>query len=108
MAGLADEIGGAERPRMAGIGVVVLTGKDDDAQFRCQFQQFGNQREPLVRAMRQGRQAKVDQCQRRRLPQLPQQLDRLRSRRAGHDVIGVAQGDRECVGDQRIVIDDQQ
>ena len=67
VAGLADEIGGAERPRMAGIGVVVLTGKDDDAQFRCQFQQFGNEREPLVRAMRQGRQTQVDQCQCRRL-----------------------------------------
>ena len=80
IARLGDEIGGTQRPRMAGIAVLALPGEDDNPDLRDYLEQVGDQREALVGTMCQRRQAKVDQCQFGRPPQLPQQLQTVRAR----------------------------
>jgi hypothetical protein len=71
-------------------------------------EEVADQAKTLVGRMRRRRQAEVDERQRRRRLELAQKLDRMHARLAGvHHVLG-AQGEGERVGDERIVIDDEQ
>jgi hypothetical protein len=108
VARLGDELPGAERPRVARVGGVVLSREDEDLHARRVREQVGDQLEALVGRMRRRRQAEVDQRERRRRGQLAQQLDRVRARVAGVDLVVGAEREGERVGDQRVVIDDQQ
>ena len=107
-AGLGDEIGRTERAGMAGIVVVTLAGKYDDARFRRSFQQLGNQRKAFVGAMRMRRQAEIDQRQFRRAAELPEQLQAVGARMTGDDLEGMAQRKAQGVGNERVVIDNEQ
>jgi hypothetical protein len=93
---------------MARIAVIVLSGEDDDADRRGQLEQLGNQRETLIRTMRQGRQAEVDQGHFRQPAQLPDKLQAMRTRMAADDLEERAHRQPEAVTDQLIVIDDEQ
>ena len=108
VAGLANKLDGAQCARMAGIVVATLTREDDDLHVRCEGQQLTNQREPLVRAMRLGRQPEIDQGQLWCLPQLPEQRQAVRAGVTRNDVEVRGKGMAQRVADQRIVIDDEE
>ena len=73
VAGFADEFDGAQRACMTGVVLAILARENDDLHVRRMRQQFADQREALVRAVRLRRQAEVDQCHLRRLAQLVEQ-----------------------------------
>ena len=84
--GLADEFDGAQRARVAGVVIAVLAGENDDFHLRRMGQKLADQRETFIRTVRLRRQTKVDQCYLRRLAQLPEQRQAVRSGMAGDDV----------------------
>ncbi len=105
---LGNKVDGAQRARMAGIGLIVLAGEHDDLHLRRGRDQFGDQLETFVGAVRPRRQAEVDQRKLRRPVHLSQQRLGMgtRFRRAHIEVAAQHIGQR--VGDRRIVVDDQQ
>ena len=105
---LGDEIDRAQRARVARVGLVALTGEDQDLDAGRDAQQVGDQGKAFVGLVRLRRQAEVDQGQLRRFVQLHHQTFHLRARFGGGDVEVLAQDVGERIGDQRIVIDDQQ
>ena len=62
---------------MAAIGVVVLPGEHDDLDRRGRGQQFRDQPEPLVGAVRQWWQAQIHECQPGNPAELGEQTARL-------------------------------
>ena len=71
-------------------------------------EQVGDQLKALVRRVRRGRQAQVHQRELRRFGQLAQQVDCVQPRFAGQHLELGAERKRQRIGDQRIVIDDEQ
>jgi len=105
---LGDEIGGAEGAGVAGVGLVVLPGEDDDLDGRRMGQQVGDQGKPFVRLVRPGRQPEVDQRQFRRGVPAAQQADAVGPRAGGGDLEFASQEEGQGVDDERVVIDDQE
>jgi hypothetical protein len=103
-----DEFGGAECARVAGDDFLALAGQHDDARVRRMRQQVGDQCVAFVGAVRVGRQAEIDQRQRRRLRLITQPLDGRTARRMADHVEIRFKQEGQRVGDQRIVVDDQQ
>jgi hypothetical protein len=71
-------------------------------------EEVADQAEPLVGHVRRGRQAQVDERERRRGIEGAQQRDGVGARGAGAHVVVGSQREGERVGDQRIVVHDQQ
>ena len=93
---------------MTGVGIVVLAGEHDDLDLRRTRQQFADQLEAFVRAMRQGRQTQVHQRQLGRLVQLAQQAGGLLAGIRDVDLEILAQHEMQGIGNQRVVVNDQQ
>jgi hypothetical protein len=108
IAGLGDELPGAQGARVARIGRVVLAGEHEDLHRRRMREQVGDQLEAFVGTMRRGRQAEVDQRELGGARQLAQQVDRLLAGVAGENLEIRAEGELERVGDERVIVHDQQ
>ena len=106
--GLADEFHRTQRARVTGIVFAVLAGEDDDLHVRRMRQQVADQRETLVGTVRLRRQPEIDEGQLRRLAQLPEQRQAMRTGVAGDDVEFRREGMAQGVADQRVVIDDEE
>jgi hypothetical protein len=61
LAGLRDEVDGAERPRVARVCFVVLAGQNQDLDIGRQREQFVDQPKAFIRPVRSRRQSKIDQ-----------------------------------------------
>lgn len=105
---LGDEVDGAQRARVPGVGFIVLSGQHDDLDARRDRDQFGDELETLIGAVRPRRQAEVDQSKRRRRIALPQQRLGMRPRLRGGYVEFFTEHIAQRVGDDGVVIDDQQ
>ena len=103
-----NKIDGAQGAGVTGIVRIALAGEYDDLDFRTQFQQIRNQGESFVRAMREGRQAEVDQRQIRSAAKLAEQLSAARAGVAGDDFKRGAHRIAQRVAYERIIIDDEQ
>ena len=108
IARLGDELPGAERARVARIGGVVLPREHEDLHLRRVRQQIGDQLEALVGRMRGRRQAEVDERERRRGLQRAHQVDRRGARGARVHGVMDAEGEAQRLGDERVVVDQQQ
>jgi hypothetical protein len=108
IAGLGNKVGCAERAGMARITVIALAGEDNDANLWRHFQQVGNQRKTLIRAMRRRWQSEVNQRQFRRSAQLSKQLQAVRARMAGNHFKQRRHRKTQAVTDQRVVVNDEQ
>jgi hypothetical protein len=71
-------------------------------------EQVRDQAKALVGRVRRRRQAEVHQRELRRLGQLAQQFHRVRARFADQHLEVGTQRERQRIGDQRVVVDDQQ
>ena len=107
-AGLGDEIDGAERAGMAGVGFVALAGEHENLDAGRDAEQVGDQCEAFVGLVRLGWQAQIDQRKLRRLVELHQQALDLGARLGGGNFEVLAEDVGEGVGNQGIVVDDQQ
>jgi hypothetical protein len=105
---LGDKVGRAERAGAAGVAGVILSRQNHDLDTRREIQQVGNQPEPLVRTMRERWQSQVDQCEFGQPAELPEELRAVWPRVTGDDLEGCAHRETQSVGDERIVIDDEQ
>ena len=93
---------------MAGIVLVVLPRQHEDLDVGRQREQFADELEALIRAVRCRRQPEVDQRQFGRRVQLAQHAFDLHAR-IGHINIEVAaEHEIQRIGDERIIVDDQQ
>ena len=108
LAGLGDEIDGAKRTRVPRVGFVALAGKHQDLDAGRDAQQIGDQGKTFVGLVRLRRQAQIHQGQLRRFVQLHQQAFHLDARLGGRNVKVFAQHIGERIGNQRIVVNDQQ
>jgi hypothetical protein len=105
---LGDELPGAERPRVARVRRLVLARQHEDLHRRRVGEEIGDQAEPLFRRVRRRRQAEVDQRERRHRRKLAHQLDRPVARLDREHFVVRAQGEGERVGDERVVVDDEE
>jgi hypothetical protein len=105
---LGDKVDRAQRARMARVGFVALSRQHQDLDAGRDAQQIGDQGKTFVGFVRLRRQAQVDQRQLRRLLQLHQQAFHLGARLGGRDLKVLAEDVGKRIGNQRIVIDDQQ
>ncbi len=108
IAGLGDELGGAERARMPRVGGIVLAREHQDLHGRRVREQVADQLEALVGPVGHGGQPEVDQRKLRRFVELPQQTHGVLARIAHHDLEVLPEGVGQGLGDERIVVDDQQ
>ena len=108
IARLGDEFPGTEGARMPRIRRVVLSGEDEDLHPRRMRQQIRDQLETFVGGVRPGRQAEVDERERWWRVELPQERDGARARLARVNLEIVAEREGERVGDERVVIDDEE
>ena len=108
IAGFGDEFGRAQRARMARVRSIVLAREHEDAHAGRMREQVGDQQEALVGRMRRRRQSQIDQRQLRRLRQLAQQVDGVLPGFAHQHLEIGAERERQRIGDERVVIDDQQ
>jgi hypothetical protein len=77
LARLAHEVDGPERAGMPCVRLFALPGKHDDLHAGRMRNELGHEAEPLVRTMRRRRQAEIDQRERWRVVELPEQALRL-------------------------------
>ena len=108
IAGFGDKVGGAQGAGVAGVAGIALAGENDDLDIRGQLEQLGNQGESFVRAVRERRQAQVNQREIGNAAQLTQQLRAVRAGMAGDDFECDAHRKAQRVGNQRIIINDEQ
>jgi len=108
VAGLGDELRRPQRARVAGVRGVVLPREHQDLHRRRMREQVGDQLETLVGAVRLGRQPEVDQRELGRGIELSQQAHRMPAGVAHPDLEVLAKRIGQRVGDQRVVVDDQQ
>ena len=108
LAWLRDEVHCAQRARMPRIGFIVLPGQHDDLDVGCCGQQFDDQAEALVRAVWRRWQAQVDQGEAGYPLELSDEVARLLPGPRRKDAEVLAENEIEGVGDERIVVDDQQ
>jgi hypothetical protein len=108
VAGFGDEFGCTQRARVPSIGRVVLAGKHEDLHGLRMGEQIVDQLEALVGSVGRRRQSEVDERELRRFVELPQQTYCVRPRVAHHDLEVLAEGIGERLGDEGIVVDDQQ
>ncbi len=105
---LGDKIDCTQGARMARIGFVALAREHDDFHPRRIGDQLGDQAKAFIRAMRRRGQPQVNQRELRRIIELPQQAFDLLAGIGDTDRKIPAQHEVEGIGDQRIVVDDQQ
>ena len=108
IARLGDELRRAERARVPRVGSVVLAREHQDLHGRGMREQVADQLEALVGPVGHGGQAEIDQRELRGLVELPQQTHGMVARIAHHDLEILSERVRERLGDERIVVDDQQ
>src|SRR5260221_122721 len=108
IAGLGDEFCRAERARVPRVGSVVLARQHQDLHGRGMREQVADQLEALVGPVGHGGQAEIDQRELRSLVELPQQTHGMVARIAHHDLEILSEGVGESLGDQWIVVDDQE
>ncbi len=108
LAGLGHQVGRAQRARAAGVRLLVLAGEDDDADVRRMREEVADELESLVRQVRGGGKAQVDEGEIRRPRHFPEGGD------GGGAVAGAGelevrpQHEGEAFGDQRVVVDQQE
>ena len=108
VARLGDEFPGAERPRVARVGGVVLAREHEDPHARRMREQLRDQLKALVRRVRRRRQAEIDQGERRRGVELAQELDGTGAGLARIHLVVRAERERKRIGYQCVVIDHQE
>ena len=107
LGGLGHELDRTERARMPRVGFIALARQHDDFDAGGVGDQLADQAKPFVGAMRGGRQSQIDQRQLRGALQLPQQTLDLGALVGHIDREIPALDEIECIGDQRVVVDDQ-
>jgi hypothetical protein len=108
IAGLGDELPGAERARMARVRRIVLSGENQDLHCRRMREQVADQAQTLLGGVRRGRQPEVDQREAGRLRELAHELDRPRPRIDREHLVVAAQSEGQRVGNERVVVDHQE
>ena len=103
-----NELGCAQCPSVARIELVALAGKDDDPGFRRMGEDVGNQGEAFIRPVRGRWQAQVDQRESRGAFLVAQQRNCLGARGGSAYRIVAAKKIAQRVGDQRVIVDNQQ
>jgi len=107
-AGFGNEIYRSQRARVARVALLILSGQGENPDFRRVCQQFGNQAEAFVGAVRDGRETQVNQRCLRRGGQLAQQIDCGSTRFGQMDIEIIAESGRQSLANQRVIVNDHQ
>jgi hypothetical protein len=107
-AGLRDEIDGAEGAGVPGVGLVVLAGQHDDLDVGRGSEQLADQAEAFVGAVRNGREAEIDEREAGHVLELRDQAAGLGAGAGSEHLEVAAEHEVERVGDERVIVDDQQ
>ena len=108
IAGLGDKIDRAVLLGLEYVLLVVLARQHQHASGGVHLRNLANHRQSLIGAVRVRRQAEIDQRQRRRVRHLVDQRETRRSVRGALDVVFLAEDILEAVGDNCIIVDQQQ